>query len=176
MGQKQSAVNSSTSGARSNTKSDERQIIDQGNDFKLERYKYILEQIHALNENVHKYLALFQTLATVIIGGGITLFVSWRGLKISADVARTGMQGLLGLLIIIALFVVLSLLGGIFSWLDYRREEVELLNEAVEPGFREPPRAGNFWRWYETYVILFILIIIMLVSIFVETQVVPLIR
>ncbi len=52
-------------------------------DFKLERYKYILQQLQILNENAHKYLTLFQTLATLIVGGGTYLFVSWRNFHIS---------------------------------------------------------------------------------------------
>ena len=99
----------------------------------MERYKYILQQIHTLDDNVHKYLALFQTLATAIVGGGISLFVSWKTLHITADIVRASIQGLLGLLVILTLFVVISIIGGIFSWLDYRREEVELLNEMVKP-------------------------------------------
>ena len=77
---------------------------DRGPDFMLERYKYILQQIHFLNENIHKYLALFQTLATVIVGGGVAIFISWESLNITADVAREGIRGLLGLLVVLALF------------------------------------------------------------------------
>src|SRR5579864_2679270 len=101
----------------------------QADDFKLERYKYILQQLHTLNENGHKYLALFQTLATFIVGGGTYLFVSWHSLHISPDVARTSMQGLVGMLTLLTIFILSSLLSGIFSWVDYRQEEVKLLDE-----------------------------------------------
>jgi hypothetical protein len=148
----------------------------QGTDFELEHYKYILQQIHTLNDNIHKYLALFQTLATAIIGGGIWLFVSWRNLNIHADVVRASIQGLIGLLIILTLFVIISIGGGIFSWLDYRREEVELLNDVVRPGFRKMPTLRNFWRWYETYVIVFIITFVLVISIYVESQILPLIK
>jgi hypothetical protein len=47
-------------------------------EFKLERYKYILNEIHFLNENIHKYLSLFQTLATAVAGGAAAIFVGWR--------------------------------------------------------------------------------------------------
>jgi hypothetical protein len=65
------------------------------NDFKLERYKYMLQEIHTLNENVHKYLTLFHTLATAIITGGVIIFISWKQLNIGADVARQAVEGLL---------------------------------------------------------------------------------
>ena len=45
---------------------------------------------------------------------------------------------------------------GVRTWLDYREEECELTTEAVRPGYRKPPELGNFWRWYETYIVLFI--------------------
>ena len=142
-------------------------------DFKVERYKYILQQLHTLNENGHKYLALFQTLATFIVGGGTYLFVSWHSLPISPDVARTSLQGLIGLLILLTIFTLSSLLSGIFSWLDYRKEEVKLLDEEVGIGFRTPPQKGNWWRWYETHMILFVFLVVVSIVIFVETQIIP---
>ncbi len=148
----------------------------QGTDFELERYKYILQQIHTLNDNVHKYLALFQTLATAIIGGGVGLFVSWKNIHITAEIVKASIQGLLGLLIILTLFVIISIIGGVFSWLDYRKEEVELLNDIVKPGFRKMPTLRNFWRWYETYVILFIMASVFTIAIYIESQIIPLIK
>ena len=75
---------------------------NRGVEFKLERYKFVLQQIHSLNENIHKYLTLFQTLATAIVGGGVIIFVTWQDTGLSVDVARIGIQALLGLLIILA--------------------------------------------------------------------------
>jgi hypothetical protein len=121
--------------------------VDKGNEFKLERYKYILGEIHFLNDSVQKYLTLFQTLATAVVGAAAAVFVSWRKLAIDAAMARTTVRGLLGLFLILAPFVILSVLAGVFSWLDYRREEASLLDEAVRPGFRSLPRPENFPRW-----------------------------
>ncbi|MEM8529579.1 MAG: hypothetical protein AAGF95_01975 [Chloroflexota bacterium] len=153
----------------------ERKRVDHSMAFKLERYKYILQEIHTLNENMHKYLNLFQALATVIIGGGVGLFAAWRGLNITAEIAQTGIRGLLGLLIILTLFAAISLFAAFWSWFDYRREEVELLNEMVGPGFRNPPRLSNFWRWQETYLVAFLFIIVSGVYWYVEYRVIPLI-
>lgn len=127
-------------------------------DFKLERYKYINQQLNALNETVHKFLTFFQALSVAIVGGAITIFISWRGLKVDAATARLGIQGLMKLLIFLALFVVASIIAGIFSWFDYRKEESKLLNDVVAPGFRPEPKIINFWRWHETYIVLFIII------------------
>ena len=66
-------------------------------EFKLERYKYILQQLNLLNDNHHNNLTLFQTLSMAVLGAGVGLFVAWRELKIDAETARVGLRGLFGL-------------------------------------------------------------------------------
>lgn len=143
------------------------------NELKMERYKYILQQLQMLNENSHKYLTLFQTLAIFIVGGGTYLFVSWRSFHISSEVVRTSMQGLLGLLILMTLFIIVSLASGIASWFDYRKAELQLLDEEVGVGFRNAPRLRDWWRWYEMHMMIFIFLIVLFIVIFVETQIIP---
>jgi hypothetical protein len=142
-------------------------------EFKLERYKYILQQLNTLNENIHKYLALFQALLTAVVGGIVTVFVSWKNLKIEVETARLGIQGLLGLLIILSSFVLVSIVSGVFSWFDYRKEEVKILDDAIRSGFRRKPSLRNFWRWYETYMVIFILGATIFIYCFVTTNVLP---
>lgn len=156
--------------------SDNPEKLNKGDDYKLERYKYILQQLHTLNENNHKYLSLYQALATAVIGGGIAVFVGWKELKIDAAAARAGIRGFLGLLVILTLFVCILIVVGIFSWFDYRREEVELLNQEVDSTFRQQPKLGNIWRWSETYLILFVILIMVIIYIFVEWRLIPLIN
>ena len=145
-------------------------------DFELERYKYILSQIQHLNEGIHKYLSLFQTLTTAIVGGGVALFVKWKEIGISPEIARTAMNSLLWLLITLALFLVFSIVSGMFSWFDYRKEEVELLNRVVGQGFRKAPKLKNAWRWYETYVLIFIIVVVTLISCYVNATIIPMIK
>jgi heme/copper-type cytochrome/quinol oxidase subunit 2 len=151
-------------------------MSDKSSEFKLERYKYILQQLHSLNENIHKYLTIFQVLITAIVGGIVTVFVNWKNLNINVETAAVGIRGLLGLLIISSLFVIVSILAGLFSWFDYRNEEVRLLNESVRPSFRHKPKLRNFWRWYETYMILFILIATVFIYRYVENQIIPIMK
>ncbi|MFG2085438.1 hypothetical protein [Spirillospora sp. NPDC048824] len=122
-----------------------------------ERYKFILQQIHALNENVYRFLAIYQSLTTVLAGAGLSIFVGYRKWGVQPDVARTGLLAAVALATLIALFAVLLIVVGILSWVDYRREECELADQFVRPGFRKPPKVANFFRWYETYIIAFIL-------------------
>lgn len=125
-------------------------------DFALERYKYILQQINAVNENVYRFLAIYQTLATALVGGALALFVGYRKWGIQPSVARAGMIGLMLLTTVIAAFAILLIIVGMLNWWDYRREECELTDVAVRPGFRRPPQKRNLFRWYETYIVLFI--------------------
>lgn len=152
------------------------QQLELNQQFYLERYKYILQEIHALNENLHKYLSLFQTLATALATAGVAVFVSREQLDITPDIARAAIQGLLGLLVILAAFVIFSIIAGIFSWFDYRSEEVELLNKIFGAGFRKLPKKRNFWRWQETHAILFILIVVFSIVVFVQSRIIPLLK
>jgi hypothetical protein len=149
---------------------------DQSVSFKLERYKFILQQIHSLNENVHRYLTLYQTLATTIIGTGILVFVNWKNFGITADLAKVGIQALVGMLVILSIFIIIQIVAGFFSWIDYRDEEVRLLDEVVRKGYRSPAKISNFWRWSETYFIIFILVIAIFISIYTRTNIIPLIK
>ena len=92
-----------------------------------------------------------------MVGGALLLFVGYRKWGIRASVARSGVIGLMWLTTVIAAFAVMLITIGLLSWLDYRREECELTDAAVRPGFRKPPRPHNFLRWYETYIVMFIL-------------------
>jgi magnesium-transporting ATPase (P-type) len=148
---------------------------DDRHDFNLERYKYILAQIQMLNENVYKYITLFQTLATAVLGGMVWVFANWKSLGMNPDAARLAIQALTGLFMLLALFVVILILSGLFSWFDYRKEEVELLNNAAGKDFRRPPSLKNFWRWRETYIVLFIIVIVIVVTNYIQTQVLLLI-
>jgi hypothetical protein len=95
---------------------------------------------------------------------------------VSAEVARASIYALLGLLILLAVFVIFSVLAGIFSWRDYRNEEVALLDDVVGSGFRSRPKLRNFWRWYETHVIVFVIIFVIAACWFVRSQVIPQIK
>ncbi len=125
-------------------------------DFSLERYKYILQQIHTINENVYKFLAIYQAIATTAVGAAVALFVGYRRWGVEPSVARAGVIGLLGLETVVALFAELLIFIGVLAWLDYRREECELTDRVVQVGFRLQPEWRNLFRWYETYIMAFI--------------------
>lgn len=142
----------------------------------LERYRYILQQLHVLNENVYRFLALYQTLATGLVGAALALFVGYQKWGIDAATARSGVLGLLWLVTIVAAFTVLLIVTGVLNWLDYRREECELTDQLVSPGFRRAPRIGNLTRWYETYVVLFVACSIIFMWVYALTLILPAMR
>jgi hypothetical protein len=125
-------------------------------EFGLERYRYILQQIAVVNENVYRFLGIYQALATAIVGAALALFVGYRKWQIPPRTARSGILGLLFLETTIAAFAILLIVIGMLSWIDYRREEVELTDRIIHQGFRSSPKLRNSWRWYETYIIAFI--------------------
>lgn len=127
-------------------------------EFALERYRYILQQIHTVNENLHRFLAIYQTLATSLVAGVVALFVGYRKWGIAAGTARGGVIGLLVLTTVVAAFTATLVVVGALAWLDYRNEECDLTDEVVAPGFRKRPRTGNMLRWYESYVLGFIVV------------------
>jgi heme/copper-type cytochrome/quinol oxidase subunit 2 len=146
------------------------------NNYIIERYKYILSQIHTINENVSKYLTLFQTLTTAIVGGGITVFLNWKKMDVAPELAVAAINGLTILLWLLTAFVFISITVGILSWIDYRNEEVDLLEKTNTPELRQRPKLINFWRWYETYILVFTVVSTSVITFFVETQIIPLIK
>lgn len=128
----------------------------QGTEFALERYKFILAQIHTVNENLYRFLAIYQALATTLVGAGLAVFVGYHHWGISAATARGGVIGLLALVTVVAGFTTILIVVGAVAWLDYRREECDLTDEMVRPGFRVRPSVGNVFRWYELYVLMYV--------------------
>jgi len=139
----------------------------------VERYKYILQQIHTVNENVYRFLSIFQTLTTAIVTAALALFVGYSSWNIAPATARIGVRGLLALVTVAACFTVLLVVVGVLSWIDYRREECELTARYFETEFRKAPRLRNFYRWYETYIVLFVIGTTVLLWVLSETVVIP---
>lgn len=144
-------------------------------EFELERYKYILQQLHASNENVHRFMALFQTIVTALATGGIALLVGYKKWGIEPPLARAGVEGIVWLIVLTTIFAILLIAAGVFTWIDYRREECELLTQ-VSSISRLPPTWKNFWRWHETYIVLFMLLAAAFLCFYAQVVVVPSIK
>ncbi|WP_432098302.1 hypothetical protein [Streptomyces sp. WAC 04229] len=162
--------------ARPDTANDTSDTAAIRNEFALERYRYVLQQIQATNENAHRFLAIYQTLATALVAAALTLFVGYRKWELPAETARDGVIGLLTLTTVVAAFTGTLIVVGAFAWLDYRNEECDITDEFVGTRFRKRPRPGNFFRWYETYVVLFILMSVITMWVLAATFLLPAMR
>ena len=147
--------------------------VSERRDFILERYRYILQQIHTVNENAYRFLAIYQTIATGLVSAALALFVGYRKWGVGAATAQGGVVGLLSLTSIVAAFTMTLFVVGLFAWLDYRKEECEITDEMVRIGFRKRPNPRNFFRWYETYVLLFILVSVIVMWVLADVFLLP---
>lgn len=144
--------------------------------FYLERYKYILGEIKSLNDNVHKYISLFQALSTAIVGAGVYVLINYKSQNIQPEIAKISLKGLYWLLTSLSLFVIFQIVSGVFTWIDYRNEEVDFLENYIGKGIRRRPNFSSFWRWHETYLIAFVIVITGLAICFTEWYIIPNIR
>lgn len=141
--------------------------------FKLERLKFVLQQIDRLNERFHRYVAQFQTLATLIVGAAAAVVVGRTDAQLSVQVTTQLITGLFGLLTLVAVFVIVLIATGMAAWFDYRMEEKRILDEALGAGYRHAPSVRQLLRWHETYVILMIVAATATIDWFVFTSVLP---
>lgn len=125
-------------------------------DFKMERLRFVLQQIDRLNERLDKRIALYQTLMVAIVSGIASIYVGRAALGIDDAVARTGIYALLVLAYFVTAFVIVLTVVGVLSWRNYRNDEVAIFDDVVRPGYRGTVRMTNFWRWHETYLVLFL--------------------
>lgn len=122
----------------------------------LERYRYVLSQLHTVNENSYRFLALYQTVTSAIVGLGWLLFASRAQLNLNSSSVRLEILGLMGAVTLVAAFTLILVVVGLFTWLDYRSEECDLLERFVASDIRVRPRLRHIYRWYETYIAIFV--------------------
>ena len=60
------------------------------------------------------------------------VLVTWKPLELTVGTAEMAIKSLFLLFSLLVLFVVLSMIVVMCSWFDYRKEEVELISEAVQ--------------------------------------------
>lgn len=129
---------------------------DIARDLIIERYRFILQQINATNENVYRFLAIYQGLMTTLVGAQILVTLNARHWRLTPSTASASLYGLLALETLIGCFAVMLIAIGTFAWIDYRSEECDLTDDFVGIGFRTRPNRRNMLRWYETYIVIFI--------------------
>lgn len=145
------------------------------NPFLLEKYKYILARKQALNEATFKIAATYQTLVIALGVAEYTIISQLNEKKINIALATYATLTTYTLLSILTSFVILLLAGGVKSWLKYRKDEALVELEAMGKT-KEPVKPIDIFRWYETYIILVVLIIFIVSTWSLKATLLPLIK
>ncbi len=128
-----------------------------GEQFLLEKYKYVLEQKRSLNETTFKIVSLFQLVIAALAAGDYEVVKSAQSAVLSPATARLAIHVLYGGFLLATLACLCLLIGGIVSWVDYRSEESDI-ELAVHVVGRAKVRILSSLRWYETYIIVMMLV------------------
>lgn len=126
--------------------------------FLIERYKYILSRKQSLNETTFKVAAIYQV---VIIALAIAQFniIQMRSAHTITFIESQFYTNCLMIMLTILTFLIISLLlGGVFAWLKYRKEESNIEFEAFGQS-RGLAKFSNIFRWYETYIAIIVIIV-----------------
>ncbi|WEK29130.1 MAG: hypothetical protein P0Y58_19760 [Candidatus Pseudomonas phytovorans] len=126
-------------------------------ELKLEKYRYVLAQKQALNEATFKIVAVYQALVLALAAGQYTVVTAYAKAQLKPSWALPSSYMLLGLFIMVSALILALLVGGVLSWKGYRDDESKIEHEVLGV-----PKAAIKWRsllcWYETYLVLFVLI------------------
>lgn len=120
--------------------------------FQLERYKYILLRKQSLNEATFKIATIYQVIAVGLGIAQYNVFASYQAKTIDKFLLCSATIMLLVFFVMLTLLIFSMLIGGVFAWLKYRREEAEL-EEKVFNQSSGNVSAKSVFRWYETYLV-----------------------
>lgn len=130
-----------------------------------ERFKYILSQKEALNANTFAILRLYQVVAIGTFAAGYVILKDAHAGAMTGDLLLISFTSLYVAFMVCNIITLLSLGSGMLSWAAYKREECEVLTRSGITSV-EPIRLRNFYRWYETYVIILLLLVCAVSTVF----------
>ncbi|TPJ17806.1 hypothetical protein FJW04_09705 [Mesorhizobium sp. B2-7-3] len=143
------------------------------NPYLLERYKYVLDQKKELNKTTFLIGAFYQAVLAVIFAAQFQVVRSVSDHSLSSDIAKLGTWGLFWCAAAVSAICVMTLVAGLFAWLNYRSDEAEI--EAVVFGkARKPIGVMDAFRWYESYIIIGILLVVLSYAIVIYKIIIPL--
>lgn len=123
---------------------------------RLERYKFILAEMGRLNENSHRHTKYFLAIFPALSSIALALKANPGAIVFGKEIAPIVSLGLMQVITMASIFGLVSVASDIASWIDYRREEVRLIT-SMGGTFRSDPKISKFWKWYETYLIVFLI-------------------
>lgn len=140
----------------------EDEILIENNDLKnqmaVERYKFILEKIKFLDTTYNTNFNHVSKIITAVIGFMITVLMVGIEKKFGINTVTIAME--LSTLLVggTAFFFSLLSISSLFSWFDYRKEEVKLHQQLNINIGREEPEWKGLIRWHETHLITLLLL------------------
>ncbi|MCK9744742.1 hypothetical protein [Pseudomonas syringae] len=120
------------------------------NSFLLERYKYILARKQTLNDATFKIATIYQVLLLALGAGQYNVILQWKSVAITADIASLFSLCITIMIFALSALILTLLMGGVASWLKYRRDEANI-ELTVHGTNRDPVNFASIFRWYETY-------------------------
>lgn len=126
--------------------------------FKLEKYKYVLARKQSLNEATFKITAIYQVAIAALGLAQYNVIAMLKANSITLEVALLSSLCLIVMLAILTVLIVALLIGGILAWLKYRNDESEIERDVFGQS-RAPVKLTSSLTWYETYIILTVLLV-----------------
>lgn len=130
--------------------------------FALEHYKFILLKIQYLDGSVYKSIGLYSKLITSVFAFLIAAILAEQSGRINTELLPIAFNLAKAFIIFLSSVFLLTTLANMFSWHDYRTEELILQNYLSIDIGRKKPNLKNFYRWTESW---FILTIIMMITV-----------
>ena len=126
--------------------------------FKLEKYKYILARKQSLNEATFKIAAIYQVAIAALGLAQYNIIAMLKASSITLEVASLSSLCLIVMLAILTVLIAALLIGGILAWLKYRYDEGEIERDVFGKS-RAPVKLASIFTWYETYIILTVVLV-----------------
>src|SRR5690242_17452982 len=95
-------------------------------DFLLERYKYVLNRKRELNSATFKITALYQAAIGFLASAEFTVLRLHSDSALRKSIAILATDGVFVLFLTTTTLTVCLFVGGIASWIKYRRDETEI--------------------------------------------------
>jgi energy-coupling factor transporter transmembrane protein EcfT len=134
----------------------------------IERYKYVLEQKRSLNQNTFTILTIFQGGAAVLVAAQYSVCVELLKTPATKHVAFVASCVVITLFVLLGVFSIIFIVGGISNWFRYKNEQSNIETEIFEIPSQSSKNL-NLLTWYETYVIA-VIVIILAMCVYVEIE------
>lgn len=124
-----------------------------------EHYRFLLSKIQHLDEALFKNITIYGKFITSVLAFLTTAIVFEESGKISNELLILTFKLSEAFIIFLSITFAIITIANIFSWRDYRKEEIALLNNLKIDFGRKEPSFKNILRWMETWFLLALIII-----------------